>query len=167
MVSLRAHKARDDVSSGRPFAFDHLCTLTAHPNLLISRFDVAQRVRGIRPAQDTYTRAVGVRKSLVRWTIQNMNRLCNRPTTLHTNKGHEIVDDMTITKIQVGAAIVFGACVVGAAPASAEENPVDQNPFAALGCSCQETPSPGSPAEELERGILGGIFAGPGLRSPS
>jgi hypothetical protein len=110
-----------------------------------------------------------VRKSLVRRTIQNMNRLCNRPTTLHTNKGHEIVDDMTITKILVGAALVLGSCVVGAAPASAEENPVDQNPFAALGCSCQETPSPGSPAltEELERGILGGISAGPGLPSPS
>jgi hypothetical protein len=110
-----------------------------------------------------------VRKSLVRRTIRNMNRLCNRPTTLHANNGHEIVDDMTITKILVGAAIVLGSGVVGAAPASADQNPVDQNPFAALSCSCRNTPSPGNPAltEELERGIFGGISASPGLSSPS
>jgi hypothetical protein len=69
-----------------------------------------------------------------------------------------------ITKILVSAAIALGACVGGAAPASAGPNPsgTDPNPFGALSCSCREETGPaGSPArQEIERGIRAGLVAG-------
>jgi hypothetical protein len=91
-------------------------------------------------------------------------------------------DDMTtqhhrvITKILVSAAIALGSYVGGAAPASADPNPIltdpnpiltDPNPFGALSCSCRETVPPGSPArrEEMERGIRAGLSASPDNRS--
>jgi hypothetical protein len=74
-----------------------------------------------------------------------------------------------ITKILVSAAIAVGSCVGGAAPASADANPIgtDPNPFGALGCSCQETAPPGSAAlrKEMEWGIREGLSASPGNRS--
>ena len=74
-----------------------------------------------------------------------------------------------ITKILVSEAIALGSWVAGAAPASADANPIgtDPNPFGALGCSCRETAPPGSPAlrEEMERGIRAGLAASPGDRS--
>jgi hypothetical protein len=79
-------------------------------------------------------------------------------------------DDM-IAKILVSAAIALGCCVGGAALVRAETDPVgtDPNPFGALGCSCPETASPGSPVlmEELERGIWGGLSASPSNRDLS
>jgi hypothetical protein len=65
----------------------------------------------------------------------------------------------TKTKILVGAAIVVGSCVVGAAPASADPGTSDHpNPFGTLGCSCAETDLTGSyvPSEEINRGINAG-----------
>jgi hypothetical protein len=45
------------------------------------------------------------------------------------------------TKILVSAAIVLGYWVGGAAPASADPDPVSNgpNPFGTLGCSCRES----------------------------
>ncbi len=68
-----------------------------------------------------------------------------------------------ITKILVSAAIALGSYVGGAAPASADPNPIgtDPNPFGALSCSCRETAPAGSPAlrEEIDRGIRAGLSA--------
>jgi hypothetical protein len=77
-----------------------------------------------------------------------------------------------ITKIMVSAAIALGASVGGAAPASADPNPIgtEPNPFGALSCSCQETASAGSPAlrAEIDRGIRAGISAPlPGPPAPA
>ena len=49
-----------------------------------------------------------------------------------------------ITKILVSEAIALGSWVAGAAPASADPNPIgtDPNPFGALSCDCQETAPP-------------------------
>jgi hypothetical protein len=73
-----------------------------------------------------------------------------------------------ITKILVSAAIALGSCVGGAALVSADANPVgtDPNPFGGLSCSCPEAASPGSQAltGEIERGIWGGLSAGPSNR---
>jgi hypothetical protein len=78
-------------------------------------------------------------------------------------------DDMTtqhhqvITKILIGAAVALGAYVGGAAPVSADGNPIGSapNPFGGLSCSCRETAPPGSPAltEGIERGIREGRTA--------
>ena len=70
-----------------------------------------------------------------------------------------------ITKTLVSAAIVLGAWVAGAAPASANTNGTDPNPFGGLRCNCQETAAPGSPAlrGEIERGIQQARSAWPGL----
>jgi hypothetical protein len=77
-----------------------------------------------------------------------------------------------ITKMLVSAAIVLGSCVGGAAPASADPDPIgtDPNPFGALSCSCQETTSAGSPAlrDEIDRGIRAGLYAQlPGRPAPA
>jgi hypothetical protein len=66
-----------------------------------------------------------------------------------------------ITKILISAAIALGSLVGGAAPASADPNPLgtDPNPFSALSCSCQETAPAGSVGEEIERGIRNGLSA--------
>jgi hypothetical protein len=77
-----------------------------------------------------------------------------------------------ITKMLVSAAIAVGSCVGGAAPASADPNPIgtDPNPFGALSCSCQETASAGSPGlrEEIDRGIRAGLSAQlPGPPAPA
>ena len=75
-----------------------------------------------------------------------------------------------ITKILVSAAIVLSAGVAGAAPASANTNGTDPNPFGGLRCNCQETAAPGSPAlrAEIERGIQKGHSAWlPGLPAPT
>ena len=68
-----------------------------------------------------------------------------------------------ITKILVRVAIVLGSCVVGAAPASADEVTIDPNPFGALSSGPRETAQTGGLAvrEELELGIRGGLSAGP------
>jgi hypothetical protein len=91
-----------------------------------------------------------------RRSVKSMNRLRKE-------------DDMTtrhyqmITKLMVGAAIALGSCVVLAAPASADTNPIgtDPNPFGALSCSCRETATTGSAAlrEEMERGMRAGLSA--------
>ena len=73
-----------------------------------------------------------------------------------------------ITKILVSEAIALGSWVAGAAPASADANPIgtDPNPFGALSCDCQETTPPGSSAlEEIERGIRASLSASPANRS--
>lgn len=73
-----------------------------------------------------------------------------------------------ITKTLIGAAIVLGSCVVGAAPASADPGPAStgSNPFSALSCNCREAVPPQSPAlreEEMHRGIQAGLSASPRL----
>ena len=80
--------------------------------------------------------------------------------------------NQVITKILVGVAIVLGAGVGGAAPASADPDPIgtEPNPFGALSCSCQETASAGSPAlrAEIDRGIRAGLSAPlPGPLAPA
>ena len=75
-------------------------------------------------------------------------------------------------KILVSMAIALGASVGGAAPASADPNPIgaEPNPFGALSCSCQETASAGSPAfrAEIDRGIRAGLSAPlPGPLAPA
>jgi hypothetical protein len=66
-----------------------------------------------------------------------------------------------ITKTLASAAIVLGAWVAGAAPASANTNGTDPTPFGGLSCSCQETAPSGSPAlrAEIHRGIQQGHSA--------
>ena len=69
-----------------------------------------------------------------------------------------------ITKTLISAAIVTGFCVVGAAPASADPDPVGThpNPFSGLSCDCQETVPPDNPAlreQEIRRGIQAGLSA--------
>ena len=128
----------------------------------------------------------------LRRTIESMNCLCNRPGTLHTDKGREMValcsreavglprasrkeDGMTTqqhqvtAKILVSAAIALGFGVGGAAAASADAIGTDPNPFGALTCSCQEIASPRGPAlrEEMDWGIRRGLSASPGHRSLS
>jgi len=96
-----------------------------------------------------------------------MNFLCNRPNTLHTNKGRERVAFMVIMKALVSAAIAVGCCVGGAPLASADAIDFDPNPFGALTCNCQQTASPGGPAlsKEMEWGIRAGLSASPDNRS--
>jgi hypothetical protein len=67
-----------------------------------------------------------------------------------------------ITKLLVSAAIVLGS-VWAAAPASADRNPAGTDSFDALGCSCQQTAPPDSPAAvaDLQRGIWAGVSASP------
>lgn len=99
-----------------------------------------------------------------RRTIKSMKCLCNRPISLHTNKGHEMVVFMkVITTILMSVAIVLGSCVVGATPAGADEVTIDPNPFGALSSGPRETALTGGPAvrEEIERGIRGGLSASP------
>ena len=66
-----------------------------------------------------------------------------------------------ITKILVSAAIALGSCVGLAAPAGAEPNPANPNPYDGLRCSCHETAPAGSPAlrEEIDRGLREGHAA--------
>jgi hypothetical protein len=68
-----------------------------------------------------------------------------------------------IAKMLVGATIVVGFCVAGAASASADPNPSDThpNPFGGLSCSCQET-APAGPdlRQEIDRGIRDGLSRG-------
>jgi hypothetical protein len=68
---------------------------------------------------------------------------------------------MSINKILVSAAIVLGASVGIAAPASADPNPASAgtNPFGALSCSCRETAPADSPVlkDEIHRGIREGL----------
>lgn len=68
-----------------------------------------------------------------------------------------------ITKILIGAAVALGAYVGGAAPVSADPNPIGSapNPFGDLSCGCRETAPPGSPAlrEGIDRGIREGRTA--------
>jgi hypothetical protein len=71
-------------------------------------------------------------------------------------------------KTLIGAAIVLGSCVVGAAPASADPDPASTgfSPFSALSCDCRETAPADSPAlreEEIHRGIQAGLSASPRL----
>ena len=76
--------------------------------------------------------------------------------------------NQVITKILVSEAIALGSWVAGAAPASADPNPIgtDPNPFGALSCDCQETAPPASSAlAEIERGIRAGLSASPANRS--
>lgn len=73
-----------------------------------------------------------------------------------------------IAKTLISAAIVLGSSVGGAAPASADTDPVsaDPNPFSALSCNCQQEAPPDSPAlrqEEIDRGIQAGLTASPRL----
>jgi hypothetical protein len=69
-----------------------------------------------------------------------------------------------ITKIVVSAAIALGALVVGAAPASADQNsPANQpNPFGSLTCSCRKTAPASRQAlrEQIDRGIRDGLSDG-------
>ena len=79
---------------------------------------------------------------------------------------------LVITKLLVGAAIALGSCVVAAAPAGADSNPIgpDPNPFSALSCGCRETAPAGSPAvrDEIDRGLREGHSALlPGLPAPT
>jgi hypothetical protein len=64
---------------------------------------------------------------------------------------------LMITKLLFSAAIALGSCVVTAAPALADSNPIgpDPNPFSALSCSCRETAPADSPVvrEEIDRGL--------------
>jgi hypothetical protein len=77
-----------------------------------------------------------------------------------------------ITKTLVSAAIAVGACVVAAAPASADPATAGTNPspFSTLSCSCQKTAPAGGPAStaEIDRGIRNGLSAAlPGLPAPA
>jgi hypothetical protein len=69
-----------------------------------------------------------------------------------------------IAKMLVGATIVVGFCIAGAASAGADPNPSDThpNPFGGLSCSCQETAPPGGPVlrQEIDRGIRDGLSGG-------
>ena len=64
-------------------------------------------------------------------------------------------------KILIGAAVVLGACVVGAAPARADIGPASAGPdvFGGLSCNCRRAAPPETPAltqEELRRGVQAG-----------
>jgi hypothetical protein len=77
------------------------------------------------------------------------------------NQHHQL-----ITKILASAAIVLGAWVAGAAPASADTSGTDPNPFGGLGCNCQQITPSGSPSlrDEIARGLRQGRSAwSPGL----
>lgn len=62
-----------------------------------------------------------------------------------------------ITKLLFSAAIALGSCVVTAAPALADSDPIgpDPNPFSALSCGCRETAPAYSPdvTDQINRGI--------------
>ncbi len=77
---------------------------------------------------------------------------------------------MFITKMLVGAVIVLGSGVVGAAPASAAPNPsgTHRNPFGSLTCSCQDAAAVGgmSLRGQIDRGMRDGIAA-PAPTQPS
>jgi hypothetical protein len=77
------------------------------------------------------------------------------------NQHHQL-----IAKILASAAIVLGAWVAGAAPASADTNGTNPNPFGGLRCNCQEITPSGSPTlrDEIARGLRQGRSAWlPGL----
>ena len=65
-----------------------------------------------------------------------------------------------IAKILVSAACALGSYVVGAAPASADQNSIGTapNPFGGLSCNCRETHPPGSPSlkDEIAQGLRQG-----------
>jgi hypothetical protein len=83
-----------------------------------------------------------------------------------TTRHHQV-----IAKILVGAAVLLGAYVGGAAPASADPNSIGPapNPYSGLNCDCRETAPPGSPAlrEEIERGLRQGHSAWVSGQPPS
>jgi hypothetical protein len=98
--------------------------------------------------------------------IESQYRFISRKEHDMTTQHHRV-----LTKILIGAAVALGAYVGGAAPVSADGNPIGSapNPFGGLSCSCRETAPPGSPAlrEGIQRGIRdGGAVWLPGL-SPS
>jgi hypothetical protein len=68
-----------------------------------------------------------------------------------------------IAKILVSTAIVLGAFVGAAAPASADTNSTGAhpNPFSTLSCSCPATTPAGGPGrkEDISRGIHSGVSA--------
>ena len=68
-----------------------------------------------------------------------------------------------LTKILIVVAVALGSYVEGAAPVSADPNPIGSAPnsFGGLSCSCRETAPPGSPAlrEGIDRGIREGRTA--------
>jgi hypothetical protein len=77
------------------------------------------------------------------------------------NQHHQL-----ITKTLAGAAIILGAWVAGAAPASADTSGTHPNPFGGPRCNCQELTPSGSPTlgDEGARGLRQGRSAGlPGL----
>ena len=74
-----------------------------------------------------------------------------------------------IAKMLISGAIVVGACVAGAAPASAGTGPTPPpNPFSGLTCNCRQTAPPGSPTQqaEIDRGIQQGSSAWPPTAAP-
>ena len=86
------------------------------------------------------------------------HRFISRKEHDMTTQHHQL-----ITKILIGAAVALGAYVGGAAPVSADPNPIGgaPNPFGGLSCSCPETAPPGGPAlrEGIDRGIREGRTA--------
>ena len=92
----------------------------------------------------------------------------NSMSAVPRGRGSTNVHPQGIIKVLVGAAVALGFCVGGAAPVSADPNPIGSalNSFSSLRCSCRETAPPGSPAlrEEIEQGIREGRSAWlPGL----
>ena len=75
-----------------------------------------------------------------------------------------------VIKIALGAAIVLGSGVVGAAPAAADPEQWDThpNPFGGLTCSCQQPAPASSPAQrvDLARGIWDGSHGVVGTVTP-
>jgi hypothetical protein len=75
-----------------------------------------------------------------------------------TTRHHQV-----ITKIVIGAAVLLGTYVAGAAPAYADPNLTGPapNPYSGLTCSCRQATPPGSPAqrEEIELGLREGHSA--------
>jgi hypothetical protein len=63
-----------------------------------------------------------------------------------------------ITKM-LATAVILGSLATGGAPASADPNQNDPNPFRSLTCNCQQTTPAGAPAQsqELDRGIQAGL----------
>jgi hypothetical protein len=86
------------------------------------------------------------------------HRFASRKEHDMTTQHHQV-----IAKILIGAAVALGSYVGGAAPVSADPNPIGgaPNPFGGLSCSCPETASPGGPAlgEGIDRGIREGRTA--------